>query len=154
MTRLAITLCAAQLLTLGATAMSAQDSSYDDNALRIESHMGTLQIVRGIRGTVVARTGVFHGPRVASLVVQSDSALAEAKVFERDYQPGEIAAALGIAMLGAGIGASHIPHINTVIPSALTTVSVMLIVYGGTKLESAYRALSKAIWWYNRDLKK
>jgi hypothetical protein len=87
-------------------------------------------------------------------VVQSDSALAEAKVFERDYQPGEIAAALGIAMLGAGIGASHIPHINTVIPSALTTVSVMLIVYGGTKLESAYRALSKAIWWYNRDLKK
>jgi hypothetical protein len=154
MTRLAITLCAAQLLTLGATAMSAQDSSYDDNALRIESHLGTLQIVRGIRGTVVARTGVLHGPRVANLVVQSDSALAEAKIFERDYQPGEIAAALGIAMLGAGIGATHIPHINSVIPSALTTVSAILIVYGGTKLESAYRALSKAIWWYNRDLKK
>jgi hypothetical protein len=154
MTRLAVTLCAAQLLSLGATAMSAQDLSYDENALRVESRMGNLQIVRGVQGTVVARTGVFRGPRVANLVVQSDSALAEAKVFERDYQPGEIAAGIGIAMLGAGIGVSRIPDINSFIPSALTTAGVILIAYGGSKLESAYRALSKAIWWYNRDLKK
>src|ERR1700694_2385037 len=101
MPRLAIALLAAQLLSVGATAMSAQDSSYDDNALRVESQRGNLQIVRGIDGKVVARSGTFNGPRLASLLTQSDSALAHAKVFERDYLPGQLIAGLGIATFGA-----------------------------------------------------
>jgi hypothetical protein len=36
----------------------------------------------------------------------------------------------------------------------LTVASFALIVYGAGRLESAYRALSKAIWLYNRDLKQ
>jgi len=144
----------AALLLVGATAMSAQDSSYDDNALRVESQRGNLQIVRGIQGTVVARSGVFHGPKVASLVTRSDSALAEARVFERSFDRGQYVTAIGIATLGAAIGAWRIPDINAAIPTGLTIVSVSLITYGGTKLEGAYRALSKAIWWYNRDLRK
>jgi hypothetical protein len=154
MRRLAIALCAAQLLSLGATTMSAQDSSYDENALRVESRLGDLQIVRGIQGTVVAHAGVFHGPKLASLVSQSEKALAEARVFERDYEPGQAFAALGIATLGAAIGASRIHDINSAIPSGLTAASFLLIAYGGSKLENAYRALSKAIWWYNRELKR
>ncbi|MDP9200359.1 MAG: hypothetical protein M3P26_00280 [Gemmatimonadota bacterium] len=154
MQRLAIALYAAQLLSLGATAMSAQDSSYDENALRVESHVGDLQIVRGIQGTVVARAGVFHGPKVANLVSRSEKALAEAKVFERDYKPGQYLAALGIATFGAAIGASRINDLNSAIPSGLTAASILLIGFGGSKLENAYRALSKAIWWYNRDLNR
>ena len=134
--------------------MVAQDSSYDENALRVESRLGDLQIVRGIQGTVVARAGVFHGPKVANLVSQSDKALAEAKVFERSYEPGQAFVALGIATLGAAIGASRIQDINAAIPSGLTAASFLLIAYGGSKLESAYRALSRAIWFYNRDLKR
>jgi hypothetical protein len=134
--------------------MNAQDSSYDDNALRVESLRGSLQIVRGIQGTVVARSGVFQGPRVASLVTKSDNALAEAKVFERDFEPGQYVTAIGIATLGAAIGVWRIPDVNAAIPTGLTIVSVSLITYGGMKLDRAYRALSKAIWWYNRDLKK
>lgn len=154
MPRLIIALCAAQLMSLGATAMGAQDSSYDENALRVESRLGDLQIVRGIQGTVVARAGVFHGPKVANLVSQSEKALAEARVFERDYEPGQSAIALGIATLGAAIGVSRIQDINAAIPSALTAASFLLIAYGGSKLESAYRALSRSIWFYNRDLKR
>lgn len=154
MRRLMTALWAAQLLTLGATAMDAQDSSYDQNALRVESRLGDLQIVRGIQGTVVARAGVFHGPKVANLVSQSEQALAEARVFERNYEPGQAFAALGIATLGAAIGASRIQDINAAIPSALTAASFILIAYGGSKLESAYRALSRSIWFYNRDLKR
>jgi hypothetical protein len=153
MSRLAVALWAAQLLSVGATAMSAQDSNYDDNALRVESQRGNLQIVRGIQSTVVARSGIFHGPRVASLVTHSDSALAQARVFERDYVPGQVIAGLGIATFGAAIGVWRIPDVNPTMPTALTIASVYLIAYGGTKLERAYRALSKAIWWYNRDLK-
>ena len=154
MPRLAIALCAVQLLSLVTTTMSAQHSSYDENALRLESRLGDLQIVRGIHGTVVAQAGVFHGPKVTSLVSQSEKALAEARVFERDYEPGLSFAALGIATLGAAIGASRIHDINSAIPSGLTAASFLLIAYGSSKLESAYRALSKAIWWYNRDLKR
>jgi len=154
MPRLAIALCVAQHFLWGATAMSAQDSTYDDNALRVESQRGNLQIVRGIQGTVVARSGVFHGPKVASLVTRSDSALAEARVFERSFDRGQYVTAVGIATLGAAIGAWRIRDINPAIPTGLTIVSVSLMTYGGTKLERAYRALSKAIWWYNRELRK
>ncbi len=134
--------------------MSAQDSVYDQNALRVESVRGNLQILRGSQGIVVAHSGIFHAPGLANLVSHSDSALAEAKVFERDYQPGQYIAGLGIAMMGAAIGASRIPDINTLIPGGLTVASFALIVYGAGRLESAYRALSKAIWLYNRDLKR
>lgn len=154
MPRLVVALFAAQLLSLGASAMNAQDSSYDENALRVESRLGDLQIVRGTHGIVVARAGVFHGPKVAALVGQSENALAEARVFEREYDPGQTILALGIATLGATIGASRIPDINLAIPASLSVASFSLIAYGGLKLERAYRALSKAIWWYNRDLKR
>ena len=151
MRRLSIALCATQFF-LGATPMIAQDSSYDENALRVESRLGDLQIVRGTSGTVVAHAGIFRGPRVADLVSSSDSALAEAKVFERDYNPGTYMVAAGIALLGAAVGAVRIPDLNNGIPSGLLASSVLLIGFGGSKLESAYRALSKSIWWYNRDL--
>ena len=151
---LSITFCAFQFFLLGATTMIAQNSSYDENALRVESRLGDLQIVRGTSSTVVARAGIFRGPRVANLVSSSDSALAEAKVFERDYNPGTYMVAAGIALLGAAIGAGRIPDVNNGIPSGLLGSSVLLIGFGGSKLESAYRGLSKAIWWYNRDLKR
>jgi hypothetical protein len=151
---LSIALCTAQLFLSGATTMSAQDLSYDENALRAESHLGDLQIVRGRDGAVVARAGVFRGPRLTGLFSPSEQATAEAKVFERDYNPGVYIAAAGIATLGAAIGASRIPDINNGIPSGLTAAGVLMIAYGATKLERAYRALSRAIWWYNRDLKR
>jgi hypothetical protein len=136
------------------TVMSAQDSTYDQNALRVESIRGEMRILRGAQGAVVARSGIFHAPQLASLVTQSHSATAEARVFERDYQPGQYIAGFGLAMMGAAIGVSRIHDINTLIPSGLTIGSVALTVYGAGRLESAYRALSKAIWLYNRDLKR
>lgn len=154
MRRLAIMLCTVHLFLSGAVGMSAQESSYDENALRVESHLGDLQIVRGTTGTVVARGGVFRGPRVTNLFSPSEQAVSEAKVFERDYDPGQYIVGAGIATLGAAFGASHISDINNAIPSGLMAVGILMIGYGGSKMESAYRALSKAIWWYNRDLKR
>jgi len=154
MSRLAIALLAAQIFGSGATPMIAQDSSYDNNALRAESRRGDLQIVRGKEGIVVARAGVFRAPQVANLVRGSDNAVAEAKIFEHNFQPGQSFLALGIVTMGAALGVSRIDGVNTWISTGLTVASVALITYGGTKLESAYRALSKAIWWYNRDLSR
>ncbi len=153
MTRIRVAICAVQLFLLGPTTVIAQDTTYDGNALRVESSGGDLQIVRGAQGTVVARAGVFHGPKVAHLVSPSERAVAEARIFERNYDRGQYIVAIGLATLGAAIGATRIPDINGAIPSGLTAASVLLIAYGGSKLERASQALSRAIWWYNRDLK-
>lgn len=154
MSRLTIVLCAAHLLSLGATAMSAQEPSYDENALRVESRLGDLQIVRGAQGVVVASASLFHGPKVVNLVGRSEKALAEARVFEREYDPGQAVLALGIATLGVAVMTANLSDTNAAVPISLSVASFGLIAYGGTKLEKAYRALSRAIWWYNRELKR
>ena len=87
-------------------------------------------------------------------MAQSDSALAEAKIFERDYQPAQWLLGTAIVSLGAAIGASRINDINPFIQVGLTTTTFVSFAFGGKKLDSAYEALSKAIWWYNRDLKR
>ncbi len=154
MSRLTLALCSGIcMLTAGPSPMTGQERSYDENALRIDEHGGTISIVRGVSETVVAKIGVFRAVDVAAVVGPSPKAVAEATVFQRNYRPGTWIASLGIATLGAAIGASRISDLNQAIPTSLTIVSVSLITIGGVKLEKAHRALSRAIWWYNRDLK-
>ena len=154
MSRLLLALCTGTcILTMGPTLMTAQERNYDENALRIDEHRGTISIVRGVSETVVAKIGVFRAVDVAAVVSPSPKAVAEATVFQRNYRPGTWIASLGIVTLGAAIGASRISGMNQAISTSLTIVSVSLITYGGSRLETAHRALAKAIWWYNRDLK-
>jgi hypothetical protein len=154
MSRLNVVLVVAHLLTMGASVMAAQGSGYDENALRVVSRQGNMRILRGVDGTVVASGGVLHGPRLAHLVSQSENAVAEAKIFERDYDPGQSLLGVGIALLGAAIGASRITDVNPVIQVGLYATAFASLGYGGRKLHNAYEALSRAIWWYNRDLKR
>jgi len=141
------------MLITGPTRMTAQERAYDENALRVDEHGGTISIVRGTSETVVAKIGVFRAVDVAAIVGPSPKAVAEATVFQRNYRPGTWMASFGIATLGAAIGASRISGLNHAIPTSLTIVSVSLITVGGFKLETANRALARAIWWHNRDLK-
>ena len=134
--------------------LTAQDNTYDASALRIEGHLGDVRIVRGAEGTVLGRIGVFRGLDVAKLVSTSEKATVEAKKFSHDYGPGTWLAALGIATLGAAIGVSRIHDVNSSITAGLTLAGTGLIVSGGGKLQDAYNALSRSIWWYNRDLKR
>jgi hypothetical protein len=147
-------LAGAFLLLLGPNLMIAQAGNYDENALRVDQHRGTITIVRGVSETVVARIGAVRSVDVARIVSPSANAVAEAKKFEHDYRPGTWIASLGIATLGAAIGASRIADVNQAIPTGLTIAGVGLITYGGSRLGNAYRALSRSIWWYNRDLVK
>ncbi|MDQ6872236.1 MAG: hypothetical protein M3037_09550 [Gemmatimonadota bacterium] len=134
--------------------MTAQEATYDEDALRVEQRRGTISIVRGVSETTVLKIGAFHAAHVAGIVGRSPNAVAEAKIFDRDYLPGAWITSLGIATLGAAIGSSRISNLTQAVPAGLTIAGMSLIVYGGLRLEKAYRGLSKAIWWYNRDLKK
>jgi hypothetical protein len=143
-------------LSIAATSESstAQQRSYDDNALRIEDSRGDMRIVRGSEGTVVGRIGVFHSTDVTRLVESSERATVEARKFVRDYRPGTLFVAVGIATLGAAIGASRAGEGSNGLTSALTVSGTGFIVYGAGRLENAYNALARSLWWYNRDLTK
>jgi hypothetical protein len=137
----------------GATVVAAQDGKYDESALRLEGHGGDLRIVRGVQGTVVAHIGGFRTPDVSAIVSPSEKAMIEAKSFAHDYGPGNWIAAVGIVALGAGIGVSRVHDADRSIPTGLAVSGAALILYGGTRIQSAYNALTRSIWWYNRDLK-
>jgi hypothetical protein len=145
-------LVAACLVLAAVPVLNAQGGTYDDNALRVEGQRGDFRIVRGTEGTVVGKIGVFRGVDVTKLVASSEKATIEAKRFVRDYRPGVLLLSLGIATLGAGIGVSAIHDINRGITTGLMLAGTGLIVYGAGRLEDAYNALSRSIWWYNRDL--
>ncbi len=155
MLRLLLALCiGAHLIPGGPDVLTAQETTYDENALRLEGHLGDVRIVRGAQGRVLGTIGVFRGIDVANIVSPSEHAVIEAKKFARDYGPGTWLAALGIATLGGAIGASQIHDLNRGITTGLTLAGTALIVYGAGRLENAYNALSRSIWWYNRDLKR
>jgi hypothetical protein len=141
------------VLAAEVTPMVAQGQSYEQNALRLDSNFGDVRIVRGIEGTVVGRIGVFRGDDVTQVVATSPNAVAEAREFQRNYRPGTILFGLGLISLGASVGASQIHDLNRGITTGLTIATFGLITYGGGKLQKAYNALHRSLWWYNRDLK-
>jgi len=155
MSRLELALCAAIcLLSMRPVLITAQERTYDENALRVDQHRGAINIVRGVSETVVLKVGPFRSVDVAGIVSPSPNAVGEAKKFEHDYRPGAWIASFGIATLGMAIGSYRIADLNQAVPTGLTIAGVSLITYGGWRLGNAYRALSKSVWWYNRDLKR
>ena len=155
MRRLTLALCIGlSFPALRGTFVTAQEGTYDENALRLESHPGETRLVRGVSGALVGKIGGFRDVDLAAVVSRSPNAVTEAKVFQRDYAPGLWMISAGLAVLGASIGALRIEDVNPVITTGLTISSVALLGYGSKRLSNAYRALSKSIWWYNRDLVK
>src|SRR5688500_20105009 len=130
MSRLTTVFLVVQLLITGVGAMAAQEPSYDENALRVVSRQGTMQILRGVERKVASRAGIFHGPKVADLVARSDSALAEAKIFERDYQPAQCLLGAAIFSLGPAVVASSVNDINPFIQNGLTTTTLNTFALG------------------------
>jgi hypothetical protein len=134
--------------------MIAQEATYDEDALRVEQHRGTISIVRGVSESVVLEVGAFRAVDVAGIVSRSSNAVTQAKIFENNYRPGTWILSVGVATLGAALGSYRVNGLNQAVPTGLTIAGVSLITYGGWRLGNAYRALSRSVWWYNRDLKK
>jgi hypothetical protein len=143
----------ASLLLLDPTAMTAQATGYDSAALRLDAKLGDVRIVRGVEGPVVGKIGFVRGTDFAALVSSSPNAVSEAREFQRSYRPGVVAFGLGLIALGGSVGISQIHDVNRGITTGLTIATFGLIIYGGERLQHAYNALARSIWWYNRDLK-
>lgn len=133
--------------------IEAQERTYDEAALRLESGFSGLRIVRGVSDSVLLAIGFVRRADVAGLLAPSPNAVEQAKVFEGNYRQGVWTGVLGVAVWAAAFGIGHIGT-NQPVPLGVTFTTFALVTYGAMRVETAKRALSKAIWWYNRDLKR
>lgn len=123
-----------------------------DEALRLESHWGSMSIVRGADGPVVGTAGLFRSVDVEKIVAGSPRAEAEAAHFRASHRKGVIASALGVLTFGVGLVATTNMSNNAATP-ILMVGGIGAVIWGARRFDSAYSSLSRAVWWYNRDLK-
>lgn len=130
--------------------------TYDLCALRQEGS----RVIRGVQGEQVVRLRLFGATRLTPLISGvSDSAVAHARVFDRNYTRGTAMLWSGIALVplamyfplkrmdeGRAFAAVDVALV------AMAVSGVVLEFWGAKKIDQARRALGRAIWWNNRDL--
>jgi hypothetical protein len=134
--------------------VNAGSRDYDAAALRVESSWGKRLLVRGRDGTVVGKIG-SGGFDLSAAVASSPNAVLEAKEFDRNIGKGWSILSLGIVAWGVGAGVARMDGIDPLVSAAAwsgVAAGTGLMFYGGVRLNKAFTALSRSIWWYNRDL--
>ena len=131
---------------------SATDSTRASStqALRFETSWGSADIIRGADGPTVGRVGWFRHFDVAKLVEGSPKAVAEARNFQSNNFRGSLVSAIGAATVAVGIVVSANSSNNAASP-ILIMGGAGAVGWGLQHINSGYAALSKSLWWYNRD---
>ena len=137
----------------GARTLQAGDSSrgYDAQALRFESRWGSADIVRGAGGTVIGTVGWFRDFDVEKLVESSPHAVLEARAFKTNNFRGSLVGGLGALTLVTGAILTANSSNNAASP-ILMIAGAGAVGWGAQHLNAGYSALSRSLWWYNRDL--
>ena len=125
--------------------------SYGAGALRFESSWGNVRIIRGADGPVVGTSGWFRDFDLTQLLASSPSAVAEARVYQTDNFRGSLVGGIGAATTLVGVLVAANRSNNASSP-VLVIGGVSAMVWGAQHLSTSYSALSRALWWYNRDL--
>ena len=124
---------------------------YDSQALRFESRWGSADIIRGSKGEVVGTVGWFRDFDVEKLVQSSPRAAADAREFKVSNFRGSLVTTIGASLVAIGIVVAGNNSNNASTP-VLIIAGAGGIGWGLNHLNSSYAALSRALWWYNRDL--
>jgi hypothetical protein len=141
-------------LVLVGSQVEAQSSdstrSYDNQALRFESYWGNAKIIRGADGPVVGTAGWFRSFDVEKVVAASPPALAEARVFKTNNFRGSVVTSLGAVATVVGV---------VVAANGKSAATPILIIggvgamgWGVQHMNTAVAALSRSLWWYNRQV--
>jgi hypothetical protein len=132
--------------------MTAQDSTYDARALRTSGILGVVEVYRGSENDLVGRVGTLRGLDLASVVSASPNAVLEARKFQRDYRIAALEVSAAIVSLGLASGLHKVTDLSSLVHEATWGGTFVLFVLGARSFMTAYSALSKSIWWYNRDI--
>ena len=126
-------------------------NSYDSRALRLEADWGRLRLLQGVDGLVVGTAGLFKTVNAEKIVTGSPRAEMEAKLFRGSHRRGALASAVGAVTFVVGVVASTNNANNAATP-VLMIAGAGGMLWGARQINSAYSSLSRAVWWYNRDL--
>lgn len=141
----------------GTTTVAAQsrDSTrgYDGQALRYESHLGRGRIIRGADGPLIGTVGWFSDFDVEKLVATSPSALAEARVYKTNNLRGSVVTSIGAVATVIGVAVTANSSNNASSP-ILIIGGLGAVAWGAQHFRIAYSALSRSLWWYNRDINR
>jgi len=148
-------LAGASCVLLQATSAAAQSNdstrAYEGQALRYESYWGNAKIIRGVDGPVVGTAGWFRSFDVEKLVAPSPSALAEARRYNTNNFRGSVVGSIGAATTLIGILVTANGSNNASSPM-LIVAGVGTMAWSAQHFKMAYSALSRSLWWYNRDV--
>jgi hypothetical protein len=126
-------------------------AAYDSQALRFESSWGSANIMRGAKGEVLGTVGWFRSFDVEKLVQSSPQALAAAKDFRVSNYRGSLVTSIGASLVAVGLIIAGNNSNNASTP-VLIIAGAGGIGWGLTHINASYSALSRALWWYNRDV--
>ena len=124
---------------------------YDSQALRFESTWGSADIMRGAKGEVIGTVGWFRDFDVEKLVQSSPQAAAAARDFRVANFRGSLVSTIGASIVAIGIAVATNNSNNASTP-VLIIAGAGATAWGLQKVNSSYRHLSRALWWYNREL--
>jgi hypothetical protein len=120
---------------------------YDECSLRLE---GT-RIVRG-RTQQAGRVGLLSAVSIVPLIVpSSDSGLAYASTFDHIYSRAARVTFIGTLLTAAG-GAILAKERSVGVAVPILATGGIAALWGLPKLRRADEALSRAIWWNNREI--
>jgi len=126
---------------------------YNACALRLKISWGNRLIIRGEQEQRVGKLGMFSSTNLESIVASSPEAASEARMFRKNYRPGEIFLFLGVftMVFSASVASGSDSAVG---PVAGVAVGSAMLFYGVFQRVRAENALSKTIWLYNRSLQR
>lgn len=134
-----------------ARAQGADSARGDDGqALRFESYWGNAKIIRGADGPIVGTAGWFRSFDVEKVVAASPPALAEARVYKTDNFRGSVIASVGATATVVGVVVAA--NSSNAASPILIIGGVGAMAWGIQRLNTAVAALSRSLWYYNRDV--
>lgn len=125
--------------------------AYDTQALRIESSWGSAKIIRGAPGAILGTVGWFRDYDVEKLVESSPRAVADAHKFKANNFRGSVLTAIGATTVAVGIVVTANSSNNAASPM-LIIAGAGVMAWGAQHINKGYDALSRSVWWYNRDV--
>ena len=134
-----------------AAAQRSDSSRYDGQALRYEASWGSARIIRGADGPVVGTAGWFRGIDVEKVVAGSPAARAEARAYKMNSFRASVVETLGATTTVVGVVLAANGSNNAATP-ILIIGGVGAMVWGAQQFHTAFSALSRSLWWYNRDV--
>jgi hypothetical protein len=136
--------------TAGAQSKDSTRST-EVQTLRYETYFGNARIIRGADGPVVGTAGWFRDFDVERLVATSPSAQTDARLYKTNNFRASVVGSIGATVTLIGVA---------VTANASNNASSPILIFGGVGMMAwaaqhftiAYSALSRSLWFYNRDV--